>query len=128
MTDQATDTHSPIPAAEPLALRLSEGLGPTATDAGVMDLALRFDESAAWLLRGEAYPKGRGVGAGQFLEAATMLRRQSYEIERLRAALLANHKWHQDTDDYGGYDESELWEINTAALGPNGLLKGARDE
>jgi len=29
MTTKATDTHSPTPAAEPLALRLSEELGPT---------------------------------------------------------------------------------------------------
>ena len=28
MTDQVTDTHSSPPATEPLALRLSEGLGP----------------------------------------------------------------------------------------------------
>ena len=46
------------------------------------------------------------------------------EIERLRAALLVNHKWHQDTDDYGGYDESELCAINTAALGPNDRFTG----
>jgi hypothetical protein len=29
MTDQADNTHDPTPATEPLALRLSEGLGPT---------------------------------------------------------------------------------------------------
>lgn len=38
------------------------------------------------------------------------------EIQRLRAAVLANHEWHQRTDDYGGYPESEICEINTAAL------------
>jgi len=32
MTDQDTDTHGPTPATEPLALRLSEGLGPNAED------------------------------------------------------------------------------------------------
>ena len=32
MTDQVTDAHNPTPATEPLALRLSEGLGPTPRD------------------------------------------------------------------------------------------------
>lgn len=38
------------------------------------DLALRFDNSAAWLLRGEAFD-GPHIGAGAYLEAATRLRR-----------------------------------------------------
>ena len=31
-------------------------------------------------------------------------------------ALEANHKWHQDYDDHGGYPESDLCEQNEAAL------------
>lgn len=31
-------------------------------------------------------------------------------------ALKQNHKWHQDYDEYGGYDESDLGETNMKAL------------
>ena len=31
-------------------------------------------------------------------------------------ALEANHKWHQDYDDHGGYPESDLCEQNEAAI------------
>jgi hypothetical protein len=49
------------------------------------ELALRFDCSAAWLLRGECF-EGPHIGAGGYLAAATKLRQQENEIERLRAS------------------------------------------
>ena len=36
--------------------------------------------------------------------------------EMLLNALRANHQWHQDNDDYGGYSESTLEEMNVAAI------------
>jgi len=38
------------------------------------------------------------------------------EVEFLRKAIEANHKWHQDYDEYGGYPDSDLCEQNTKAL------------
>jgi hypothetical protein len=35
--------------------------------------------------------------------------------EMLRA-LEANHEWHLENDEYGGYEGSELWEMNLAAI------------
>ncbi len=46
MTDQVTDTHNPVPATEPLALRLSEGLGPLSPERATV-AALR--KCAEWL-------------------------------------------------------------------------------
>jgi hypothetical protein len=38
------------------------------------------------------------------------------QMERLRRAVEANHKWHLNHDDYDGYGESELCEINHKAM------------
>ena len=35
---------------------------------------------------------------------------------RMREALEKNHEWHLTQDDCEPYQESELWEVNTAAL------------
>lgn len=35
----------------------------------------------------------------------------------MRRAVERNHKWHQETDDYDGYADSELGDINSHALG-----------
>jgi hypothetical protein len=36
--------------------------------------------------------------------------------DKLLKALIANHVWHKTYDDVGGYEESDLCEINTAAI------------
>lgn len=41
---------------------------------------------------------------------------QAKRIAELEAAVKANHEWHQENDDYDGYQESELCITNTAAL------------
>jgi hypothetical protein len=65
MTTKDTDTRSSGPATEPLALRLSEGLGPNAV--AVPDLA-RTVEVLAYRL-GQAHEKLRGVGGYVMTEA-----------------------------------------------------------
>lgn len=37
-------------------------------------------------------------------------------VKELEEALKANHKWHQDNDEYEGYGESDLCELNCKAL------------
>ena len=40
---------------------------------------------------------------------------QAREVQ-LREAVRQNHEWHNNYDEYGGYPESELCEVNTEAL------------
>lgn len=41
---------------------------------------------------------------------------QANRIAELEAAVKANHEWHQEHDDYDGYQESEIFTVNTNAL------------
>jgi hypothetical protein len=54
------------------------------------------------------------------VDEITELRHQVAEreaqVERLRRAVEANHKWHLNHDDYDGYGESELCEMNHKAV------------
>jgi DNA-binding GntR family transcriptional regulator len=45
---------------------------------------------------------------------------------KLAEALRANHKWHQDHDDYAGYPGSELEEQNCAALAAHDAEQAAK--
>lgn len=59
------------------------------------------------------------------VEANTGLQKQ---IADLRDAVKANHKWHEDYDEYGGYPDSELCVRNCQALslsGGNGYIDQA---
>lgn len=38
------------------------------------------------------------------------------KIKQLKAAVQANHDWHQQYDEYGGYEDSLLCEMNYEAL------------
>ena len=54
MTTKATDTHNPAPATEPLALRLSEGLGPNAqNDECIAPPRVTDPPADLWLVYGE---------------------------------------------------------------------------
>lgn len=51
--------------------------------------------------------------------------------KQYRETLEANHQWHKDYDEYGGYPESDLCEQNTKALAttsPTEALERYRDE
>lgn len=49
----------------------------------------------------------------EIVEAVTPL----FEVLRqARAVIEENHQWHQEYDDYDGYPDSHLCEVNTAAL------------
>lgn len=37
-------------------------------------------------------------------------------LKKAEEALKQNHRWHFDHDDYDGYEESELHDINAAAI------------
>lgn len=37
-------------------------------------------------------------------------------VKPLVEAAVANHKWHEEYDDYGGYPESDLCELNCKAI------------
>jgi len=41
---------------------------------------------------------------------------QEKRIAELKAAVLANHEWHKTYDEHGGYEDSEMFNINTSAL------------
>ena len=48
-----------------------------------------------------------------------IVRNQNAELVQLRHAVQENHEWHQMYDEYDGYADSELCNINTAALRPS---------
>ena len=74
MTDQVDNTHRPTPATEPLAIRLSEGLGGTATAADELKAAVS-----------NAY--GRGYYAGT--------RRKKQQISGEAKQRQENAMWHR---------------------------------
>lgn len=61
MTDQVTDTHNTPPATEPAALRLSEGLGPTA------------EQQARDMLERMGVDDAQSFTAGDLVELANMI-------------------------------------------------------
>ena len=74
MTDQDADTHNPMPAAETLALRLSEGLGPTHHSPERLRFERWYDAQPEWRLNPwDVWQAGAQDAAA--------------EIARLRAAL-----------------------------------------
>ena len=101
MTDKATNTHNPAPATEPLALRLSEGLGPTPT----LVERLRLERRAT------RWTRGVDVDYPVEWEPHPLALEAAAEIERLVAALKkANDQaehferlWYLTNEDAGRY-------------------------
>lgn len=96
MTTKDTDTHRPTPAAEPLALRLSEGLGlPPPAVNWPQDLPLRDGGAVSagryWTEAQMLAERERAHNAG-FVEASRL---HGQEIERLRAALKTANDNHE---------------------------------
>ena len=86
MTTKDTDTHSPMPAAAPLALRLSDGLGPNATDADLREVCIptTVTEAEAMMRVACHWLEAHAPKTLRAMLRATAL---AAENERLRSAL-----------------------------------------
>ncbi len=113
MTTETTDTHSPSPANTPLALKLTEGLGP-AVPQEVMTYLHAYGDSRA---------DDDGMSGARISEAIQALRRwsaavQAAERKRWAEACDANAKskrdWYAKTesDDDRGAAEMAEWLAN----------------
>ena len=96
MTTKDTDTHNPVPATEPLALRLSEGLGPNVQEDGPWEFGYDVTKGKAYVDSQDFHYDARLHISGDFggtdeaLAYAKEIARRlndAPEIARLRAAL-----------------------------------------